>query len=344
MRPHSHTKESLGAALLLILSIGIQSQNAASARTQWEIQHPNSLPGQDARFIPPGSDQLSSQVPALSPGQFGSVPGQMGGANQMPGQMGANQMPGQIPQNFWKGQMPVAINNRVAAGIVLTGIMEHTISSGKSLPGDTFAILLEDGFAQNGMQVIPLHSKIIGTVTTVTPAKRLRVGMPGQIQVALQSLVMPDGSHVPFAGFIDSNPAHAFKKAPKKRNLGFDIADTGKNLMGGFGGLTDGMGWTVARRHRGNEFILEEGEAVPIRLNRSITVPESVVRPVQMAAPGQAGFAPGSAIPGLPVQPMPANSIPYGTPSTVPGLVGDDVFGKPVGATPKSLNDMPEPF
>lgn len=327
----------------------VSMQCVSEARSQWEIQkqQPPQAPGSMM-----SSQQAAAQIAGLTgatiPGQPTTLPGQApmlpgqptnmaGGAPMVPGI--APMVPGQIGNNFWKGQMPT-MTNRVQPGVVLTGILEHTISSGKSLPGDTFAIKLEDGFVQNGMQVIPQHSKIVGSVTAVTPAKKLRAGMPGQMQVSIQSLVLPDGTHLPFSGFIDSNPAHAFKKGPKKRNLGFDIADTGKHFNSMFGAFTDGIGVTHARRHRGNEFILEEGEAIPVRLNRGLTVPESVVQPVQIATPGFQGYAPPTGA----MPPMPPRTANGAAPSAVPGLIGDDVFAQPVGPTPKSLNDMPEPF
>lgn len=326
------------SVLTLISLASITLQLPAEARSQWEIMQQNqSNPYIQGNPNAPGTPiQPGGLAPATAPGQqtlplpdpSGFMPIPAGLHNNMPPQLGAN---------FWKGQAPGGITNRVSPGVVLTGILEHTISSGKSLPGDTFAITLEDGFVQQGMQVIPQHSKIVGVVTSVSPAKKQRHGHPGQMQVSLQSLVLPDGNHLPFAGFIDSNPAHAFKKPHKKRYAGFDIGQTGNNISGMFGQFTDGIGFTVARRHRGNEFILEEGEAIPVRLNKTLTVPPEVLRPVQTAAvPGQipspTSFVPGSGIPG---------AVP---PQPVPGLVGDDVFAAPVGPAPKSLSDMPEPF
>lgn len=306
----------ISTAKLLSACLGLSFVFAAGpgfARNQWEIN--NNQPQNAGQQMPPQANlpwQSTSPV-------------------------------GQIGADFWKGQAP-SLANRVQPGVVLTGILEHTISSGKSLPGDTFAITLEDGFVQNGMQVIPQHSKIVGVVTAVTPAKKLRAGMPGQMQVSIQSLVLPDGNHVPFSGFIDSNPAHAFKKAPKKRNLGFDIADTGQQFTGMFNAFTDGIGVTHAKRHRGNDFILEEGEAIPVRLNRALTVPEYVVQPMQLSSPGFGGYVPPQS--GAPTGATPQGKVVQSMPSSaVPGLVGDDVFGQPVpSAPPRSLKDMPEPF
>ena len=79
--------------------------------------------------------------------------------------------------------------------------------------------------------------------------------------MSLQSLVLPDGTHVPFSGFIASNPNHALKKAPPKKNAGFDIKDTGKQLGGMLNTYTNGFGYAVRKRYQGNDFYLDEGEA-----------------------------------------------------------------------------------
>lgn len=328
---------------LLTVAYAASMHCACQGRNQWEIQKQQG--SNPAGTV--SSQQAAAQIAGMTGGTIPGVPTTMPGQapflpSQAPFLPGQTSAPGQIGPNFWKGQVPAGVagvSNRVPAGVVLTGILEHTISSGKSLPGDTFAIKLEDGFVQNGLQIIPQHSKIVGSVTAVTPAKKLRAGMPGQMQVSIQSLVLPDGTHLPFSGFIDSNPAHAFKKPPKKRNLGFDIADTGKHFNSMLGSFTDGIGVTHARRHRGDDFILEEGEAIPVRLNRGLTVPESVVQPVQIATPGFQGYAPPAAPSAVPMR-GPSAMVP----SSVPGLVGDDVFAQPIGPAPKSLNDMPEPF
>lgn len=290
------------------------------ARSQWDIQHPTLPPQQDGTYMP------------------GQIPGQL-----------HKGVPPQLGKNFWQGQHP-GIVNRVQPGVVLTGTMETELSSAKNKPGDTFAINLEEGFVQNGMQVIPQKSKIIGAVTSVVPAKSQRQGQPGSIQVSLQSLVLPDGTHLPFSGFIAANPNHAYNDAPKKKHLGFDIKDTGSHMAGMLGSFTNGIGFMYSKRYRGNDFYLDEGESLPIRLNRTLIIPEEMVKPVAVAPapvqPGATALPPG-AVPGLSGPDSVGSWQPPKPAPSVPGLVGDaDPFSVPVtpSADSKPLSEMPEPF
>ncbi len=339
----------IGVLSAVLAALGLALPNHALARSQWEIQHPTLPADQDGTYVP----------------------------GQMPGQI-HNGMPPQMNTDFWKGQHPGFVNC-VQPGVVLTGILENEIGSDESKPGDTFAITLEEGFVQNGMQVIPQGSKIVGSVTSVMPAKSQRHGMPGQISVSLQALVLPDGNHLPFSGFIASNPNHAFKNPPKQRNGGFDLKDTGSHVAAMMTGFTGGLGgYMYKNRYRGQEFYIDKGEALPIRLNRTLTMPDGVVRPVAAAMPNAIPGSPGiSGVPGplgsivapaapsggnfqmssqmVPIQQIPglagADSVgQYQAPrpaQAVPGLIGDDPFNAPLNKTSGStrpLNQMPEPF
>lgn len=318
-------KKSLLSKICIIASPILLFADPALSRSQWEIQHPT-LP------------------PAAQPDSPGQMPGEL--HKSYPPQF---QKPGMV-RNFWQGQMP-GFSNRLQPGIMLTGVLEDEISSGKSKVGDLFALNLEDGFVQNGMQVIPKGSKIVGAITHVVPAKKQRVGHPGSLQVSMQSVVFPDGSHIPFAGFIAINPNHGVKEAPRKRNLGFDVRDTGHHIAGMMGSFTNGVGFIHARQQRGNDFYLDKGELVPVRLNKTLVIPEYLVRPVetaQMSQQGQPASLPGLSpnLPALPPPSVPGLSDPAPATSAVPGLLPDaDPFAVPLtNPAAKSLGDLPEPF
>lgn len=286
------------------------------ARTQWEIEQANASPL-------PAPGYALRQVP--------------------------NGLPSQIPANFWQGAVP-SLANRIATGSVIIGTLESSISSAKSQVGDKFAILLEDGFAQNGMQVIPQRSRLMGIVTAAAPAAKLRAGQPGNLQVGLQALVLPDGTNIPFSGFIESNPNHVFKTPPQQRYAGFDLADTGQQINSMLGSFTNGMGSVLSRRHRGNDFFLDQGETIPVRINQTLIVPEAYVKPVSIEpqpvpTTGQEPLP----IPGLVGQ----DSVGYYSPNdkqaaqtTTPGLAGpdEDIFNQPLLKQTQPPNDGPEPF
>lgn len=257
-----------------------------------------------------------------------------------------------VPGSFWSGQHPNLVG-RVAPGVVLSGVLENTISSVKSKPGDTFAFTLPDGFVKGGTQVIPPGSRVLGVVTSVTPAKSLRGGHAGSLQVSLQSLVFPDGAHVPFHGFIDANPAHELKNPPAKRFAGSDLRDYGQRVSAMFGSFTSGLGTTMARRYRGNDFVLEKGEMVPIRINRTLTVPDQYITqaniqpvvPTQVpAAQGQTTARGMAAPPALLMNQAQPQAAPPAT--NAAGLIdqSQDPFNQPVNQPFDAVNGMPDPF
>jgi hypothetical protein len=290
--------------------------NPALARDQWSINHGGNNPPVDPRLLPGGS--MSGYVPAV------------GG-------------------DFWKGQLA----NRVPAGTVLTVILEHDLNSGKNKPGDTFALTLDDGFSMNGKVLIPPKSKILGSVMDVQSARTLRGGRPGNMEVTLQTLVMPDGSHYPIFGFIDGNPNAKAKKPPKVRNLGVNIADYGQSVAGMAMSFVSGPGYMMKK-------INNKGDAIPIRLTRSLDIKppqNNLIAQPPAGLPSQAASAPGLIdpngpvrIPGLlPVGVAAPSAVPYTSggapyPPSAATMGGDpnSVFSQPVA--PHHLNEMPDPF
>lgn len=343
---------SLLSLVSAIICLGLSQPLAAEARSPWDMQHPT-LPAQQ----PPAGFQ-----PGQAPGTLHTgVPPQFSQTSSM---QPSSMQPNQLPKNFWQGGKQSGFANRIQPGVVLTGVMEDEISSAKNKPGDIFAINLKEGYVENGMQVIPRESRIVGAITHVVPAKSQRApGQPGSLQVSIQSLVLPDGNHLPFAGFIAINPNHAFEKQQKK-NLGFDIKDTGSHIAGMMGSFTNGIGFMYARKYRGRDFYMDKDDTIPVKLNKSLIIPEEYVKPVGAAAdaPGINGLTPdakgmSNALPPLAPGMVPGLSGPdtvgqFQAPKPqqpIPGLVGGeaDPFITPINSSAtgsKPLNDMPEPF
>lgn len=305
----------------LILVLGAPLCLPGLAREQWQVQHPGGPP-------PTGPISLRGGV---SPASLDLVP--------------------KIGADFWKGKT----QQHISYGTVFSGILQEDISSLESKPGDLFQLELQDGYFQNGLVLIPPHSKILGTITTVTPAKNLRFGQPGRIDVSLQSLVFPDGASMPIHAFIDQNPNHAPKEEAQTRYAGFSLKDYGQSVSSFFGSFTTGIGRCMNKKNRGLDFKLKKGEVVPIRLTRSLDIAEPGSRP------GLAQTAPGGppAVPGLvgpdPDAPVikpavPANQMaPQAGLQASPGLLtlppaGDPngIFNQPIRPLP--LSDMPDPF
>ncbi len=295
----------------------------AGARNQWDINHggtnPSPYPLGDPRFA------MGGYPTALRP---------------------------QPAQNL-SGILQNQIGNRVQTGTVLTATMLDTITSRTSKPGDVFSLSLEDGlYGPQGM-IIPPKSRVKGVVTNAYPALAQRgQGQPGRLSISFQALECADGRTVPISCFMDQNPNHLVTGKPRSRSLGYSIADAGSSVKGMFGSVLTGPGYLMKRRNRGNEFVLEKGEIVPLRLTRALIMPDAPPQQqAQMSAPQQQQQQPpvpvqNQAVPGLveatssqaqsadpnavfnmPLDPQPQlpgysrTTAPARTPQPVPGLV-----------------------
>lgn len=275
--------------------------------------------GMPAQFMPGGSHH--NKFPKFHPNFWKGHTGAPHGHGAVPGQ-GAPQATG---------------TNFISGGTVLSAILDHDLSSRTCKNGDVFSLTLQDGFVVNGRMAIAPHSKILGTVVNCVPAKMQRHGHAGSLEVSLQTLVLPDGSHMPFYGFIEHNPNHLFEKPHKKRWAGVDVRDYGQSVAGMFSSLLTGPGWIHARRQRGNEFLLGEGEVLPVRVTRGLNVPEVQVAsaPAPNAVP--AGLPPTASVStASTLSTMPANG-------GVPGLAdSNEIFNTPLQPSP--ANQLPDPF
>ena len=219
---------------------------------------------------PPSPDPATNVVPGLvAPG------GQGAAANPFvqAWQTGSMNPSGGFLQNF--------LANRVNAGTVLTGSMQDRLSSKNSNVGDVFGIILDQGYSAQDKVVIPPGSKVLGSVTQVTPAKAMKFGAPGNLSISIQTIVFPDGRSAPIAAFVMINPNTAANReqvAGKKGqplSKSVPLAAYGNSLKGmgyqAVGGVTRMFGWRYspqAHVHAGSEFSIDKGDQIAIRLNR----------------------------------------------------------------------------
>ena len=271
---------------LIFAVVSVLSESVAQAREQWQIDRPDA---------PPPIPQ-AWQTPYA------------GGQNN-------------ITEQFHPGN-PDLLNqiaaSRIPIGTVLTGVVDSELSSKKSKPGDIFAIVLEDGFGANGVQIVPPGSRIVGAVVNSVSSKALRNGMPGQLTVGLQTLVFPDGRSVKFHGFLDQNPAHEMDKEPKTRYAGFNLGDYGQQVKGMLGSFAGGIGWVHQARMRGKEFKIQEGHRVAVKVNRTINLVNMTAPLGSNAVPGMTSHNQSFGQFGPPTARVPSNM------GSVPGLVGPD--------------------
>ena len=295
-----------------------------------------------------------ADYPYAVPGLVGPDPQQQQqtGGTQPSGFPAARSMNGMVPK-FTPDFLKQLATSRLMPGTIITGVLQDELSSKKNKQGDVFAIVLEDGYEVQGQQVLPKQTRILGTVMFAKPALMFNRGTPGQLQVSLQTLVLPDGRSTPFYGFIEHNPNHDLKFDPKKTDYGQQMATYGKSAVASagqwFSRITSRVGYRPYRPGGGLDFVLDKGEVIPIKVNRPINLTNmsAPVLPGQsQPVPGLTGAAqalrPGAAPSGL------ANSAPVGLAAPpaalMPSLSAQSepsaAFNKPL-RTPASL---PDPF
>lgn len=270
-----------------------------------------------------------------------NAPGQIMDNNQGSYPLNPKGMGTSVGANIWK----TAGNTRVPIGTLLSGVLEDDLSSGKNKRGDVFSIRLEDGYFRNGVEVVPRHSRIVGAVINVVPSRNTGMGHPGNLQVNLQTIVFPDGSNTPIAGFLVHNPNMDETQNPRKANAAQAASYYPKATMSSLGmvgrTLTGRLiGMKPAPRIKGSEFKLQKGEILAVRLNRSLDLTRM--------SPPPTGFAPST----LPPQGLASPTVPalnsgqplLPTPRPATGAVSgpNQIFDNPIG--PKPGLNMPDPF
>ena len=312
----------------------------ALAQNAWNQTLPPYTPMANTPGLASGATPGNLSAPSTP-----SVPG-FGGLHSRSGASAANlptstadprmqQMLGMVPK-FTPDFFTRMQATNLPAGTVLTGILENDITSNKSKPGDIFSIRLEDGFSNNGVEIIPKQSKILGSVTATLSSHTRQAAHPGTVSVSLQTLVFPDGRTTAFWGFIEHNPLS--DNINQNGSNGLANKASGYGRMAAFGTMgffTRKVGYNLQRPNFGKEMQLKKGEVLPIKTNRPIDLskmnapiqqismpPGSVNGMYQSGAmpPGMTAIPPNSA-PGLPpYTPMPTNYLaPAGG---VPGLSG----------------------
>jgi hypothetical protein len=292
---------------------------------------PQGYPGAPAGYGGSGFNPNDAGIPGLvQPGEV--APGAIG----MP--------PTAVPEG--KGVLPdffkQIVGKRLTPGTVLTGVAETSISSVKSKRGDVFSISLPHGYSNEGEEIIPVNSRILGVVVDSMPAATQKPGMPGKLSISLKTIVFPDGRTSKINGFIDQNPAHLQESEPKTRFSGVNMGDYGKAFTGMLYSSVGGIGWVHNRAMRGKEFVLAVGTPVSVKLNTMLDVGKMTNPAAPLmgnpGVPGVPGLAPG-AVPGVPN--MMQGSMP-GVPGLAPGAVQGSVPGLS-GFAPGAVPGMPGP-
>lgn len=278
---------------------------------------------------PPMQGQVMMQPPMYAP------PG--GGYPPMYGQ-GTAQMGYPPPGQMLQGQV-----STVAAGTTMNGSLKNSLDSGSTQPGEPVEVTLSQPlFGQNGNQIVPAGSMLIGSVTNVVSAKRFQFGANGKMDIKFTQCVTPDGRRIPLSASVDTTQIRltggttagrvgkgavttavgAGSGAALGTALGAIVGATSRGghvgrstAMGAVFGtaLGGGVGLVGAGVRKGSEVKIPAGTAMPIRVDSTFQVTSG-------GAPQFGGGAPQFG--GAPMQ-------MGGPPMGAPAMGGPPVFGQP---------------
>ncbi|MDE2125756.1 MAG: copper amine oxidase N-terminal domain-containing protein [Armatimonadetes bacterium] len=134
----------------------------------------------------------------------------------------------------------------VAAGTVVPLTLDEALSSRNSQPGDRFTASVENGSASAGL---PNGTRFHGTVRSVVPASN---GRPGVLDLAFQSVELPNGDIRPVSGSAYSTDA----KYVSRRADGVLVAkNTSSNDTLKWVGIGAGAGLVVGTLLKGNKLV-----------------------------------------------------------------------------------------
>lgn len=184
----------------------------------------------------------------------------------------------------------------VAANTIIRARINEELNSGEARIGDRFtANVVEPVYAGNGIEVVPVGSRIGGRVTQVNRAKKRS---PGNITVAFDSIRLPNGRTSVINGSLTTlqaddvnadNEGTVKGTSNRKRDAVFigggaaggaiigGIAGGGKGaLIGGILGGALGTGARVLEKEKEAE--VKSGTEFGVILNRSVSLPATTVR------------------------------------------------------------------
>jgi hypothetical protein len=184
----------------------------------------------------------------------------------------------------------------VSANTIIRARMNEALNSGEARIGDRFtANVVEPVYAGNGIEVVPVGSRIGGRVTQV---RRAGKRTPGNITVAFDSIRLPNGRTAVINGSLTTlqadnmnadNEGTVKGTSNRKRDAIFigggtaggaiigGIAGGGKGaLIGGILGGALGTGARVLEKEKEAE--VKSGTEFGVILNRTVSLPATTVR------------------------------------------------------------------
>jgi hypothetical protein len=246
-------------------------------------------------------DYFGAQSPYSGPPpQYGAAGNPQYGAAPNPQYGQAQGGPGS-PGNALQGGVIV-----LAAGTKFKAQLKNSIDSAATQTGEEIRAIINEPIYANGTEVIPAGSRLVGSCSSVTPAKRFKAGANGKMEIKFTSCETPDGRTIPLSASIDESEQRMSGGTTAGR-IGKGLVTTGVGAAGGaalgtalgaiVGGTTHGnvgastgmgavfgtalgagVGGVGAIVRKGSELKITAGTALPIKLDEQM--------PIQLPQPG----------------------------------------------------------
>ncbi len=237
-----------------------------------------------------------------------------------PQQQYQQQMPPQYSQrpNFYQGYVAT-----VAAGTQFSATLKNSINSETTQVGEQVQGTISQPIYSGSELVIPSGSTIIGQVTNVVPAKHLKFGANGSVEITFNQVQTPDGRSFPMTAKINTDQLRLTGGTGMGR-VGHSLLATGVGagggaalgtglgaivggMSGGRMGMATGMGAVFGTAMGGGVGLLDAA----YRKGNEIQIPAGTNLPIVLQSNLQ--IAAGAAPSMMPMQPMqPMQQMPYG--------------------------------
>ena len=190
---------------------------------------------------------------------------------------------------------------KLPAGTTMKIELLEPVSTGIAGVGDEFSAMLKEDKIINGQVALPVGSVIRGTVSEITPAKRL--SRSAVLYISVDHIVTPTGRRIPLSAglynyaeitvdggiYQNGNYGYALQKnwdnTKKIVKTTIDWGKgTGENMqyvcvpIGALGGVIGGAFYYVGDGivdlfKKGNDVVLPQGTAMDIMLTQSLDIP-----------------------------------------------------------------------
>ena len=180
----------------------------------------------------------------------------------------------------------------VPTGTIIRVRMDRMTSSKTAQVGSTFTTTVtEPVYSANGVVVIPVGSKVVARVDSVTPAAKK--GKPGQIDARFTSVRLPNGRTRAINGSLtdltegktssDDEGTASGKKMGHRKTIFIGGGAAGGAILGAaigggkgalIGGILGGAGGLLGERYtKGPEAEVKSGTEFGVYLNQAISMP-----------------------------------------------------------------------